>query len=503
MKRSVIVSVVTVLSIIILLTAMVTVNNVSTKSNPAQPFYVGVTYCGDNITDAKLLIDRVKNYTNLFILQSGPLMYNLEATEEICDYAVNAGLSIILSYTRNSIGTLKEVLNTTQTRWGNQFLGIYYNDEPGGKMLDKQEILLQNPQTNQSLHRNQDKSLQFGTSNSTTDIATTYSISGPITISTSPVRLLLLVIHPGTIFDDSDNQDHSIEDEVPPTTTVYYPNGTICYTTTDRTLMFHPDGSVQDENGKIITNQGGIAQFQSYQEVLASLPIQTFTDAANCYIETQQTDLSCLGNVSGVELCTSDYALYWWDYQIGYDTVFAQLGWNNSVTQEIGLVRGAANMQGKSWGTIITWTYTQPPYLTSGEEMYEQMRVSYESGAKYVLVFNYAETMTGVWGALQEAHFGALERFWNDVVQNAGVVHGGIRAEATLVLPMDYGWGMRNPQDNIWGMWDANDTTQQIWNQLQNQLSQYGSKLDIIYDDPTYHSIINRYSYIRYWNQTD
>jgi len=53
--------------------------------------------------------------------------------------------------------------------------------------------------------------------------------------------------------------------------------------------------------------------------------IQTFTDAANCYIETQQTDLSFFGDIFGVELCTSDYALYWWDYQIGCDAVFVQL----------------------------------------------------------------------------------------------------------------------------------------------------------------------------------
>jgi hypothetical protein len=83
MKRSTTYSIIAILLIIIVLTTIVIVNNVSTKSNPEQPFYVGVTYCGDNITDAKLLIDKVKNYTNLFVLQSGALMYNLEATEEI------------------------------------------------------------------------------------------------------------------------------------------------------------------------------------------------------------------------------------------------------------------------------------------------------------------------------------------------------------------------------------------------------------------------------------
>ena len=44
----------------------------TTAISPNTPFYVGVTYCGNNVTEAKLLIDRVRNYTNLFVIQSGP-----------------------------------------------------------------------------------------------------------------------------------------------------------------------------------------------------------------------------------------------------------------------------------------------------------------------------------------------------------------------------------------------------------------------------------------------
>ncbi len=36
----------------------------------AAPFYVGVTFCGNTTAEAKLLIDKVKDYTNLFVLQS-------------------------------------------------------------------------------------------------------------------------------------------------------------------------------------------------------------------------------------------------------------------------------------------------------------------------------------------------------------------------------------------------------------------------------------------------
>ncbi|MEM2910972.1 MAG: hypothetical protein QW146_00520 [Candidatus Bathyarchaeia archaeon] len=43
------------------------------RDKNSKPFYVGVTFCGNTTTDAKMLVDKVKNYTNLFVLQSGPL----------------------------------------------------------------------------------------------------------------------------------------------------------------------------------------------------------------------------------------------------------------------------------------------------------------------------------------------------------------------------------------------------------------------------------------------
>jgi hypothetical protein len=40
------------------------------SSDPKQ-FYVGVTYGGDSVSDATQLIDKVKNHTNLLVIQSG------------------------------------------------------------------------------------------------------------------------------------------------------------------------------------------------------------------------------------------------------------------------------------------------------------------------------------------------------------------------------------------------------------------------------------------------
>ena len=99
-----------------------------------HPFYVGVTYCGDSVEEAKQLIDKVSNYTNLFVLQSGSLLYNVEAIEEIGDYAVNTGLNIIL-YCGGAF-TANQLSMHGSENWGDQFLGIYFMDEPGGKMID-------------------------------------------------------------------------------------------------------------------------------------------------------------------------------------------------------------------------------------------------------------------------------------------------------------------------------------------------------------------------------
>lgn len=249
------------------------------------------------------------------------------------------------------------------------------------------------------------------------------------------------------------------------------------------------------ENGSEI-----ISQFESYSSVLEKNPIKNFDDAAQRFVSNNQNNYEWLIN-KNVTLFTSDYGLYWWDYLSGFDFVLAELGWNNTAAQEIGLVRGAANLQDKSWGTIVTWTYRHEPYLASGDTIYEQMKLSYECGAEYVVVFNYAPDMEGTYGILQDEHLQAMEQFWTDVVENPEVVHGGIEAEAVLVLPENYGWGMRNPSENIWGIWSPDEKMEQIWSILQDSLAQYGPRLDIVYESAEF-PVTGKYPKTIYWNQT-
>ena len=166
----------------------------STTVASKKPFYVGVTYCGNSTTEADQLVDKVKNYTNLFVLDSGPLMQNVSAMEQICDYAVNSGLNVIAAFTTGSATTneMDSFLNTSQA-WGSHFLGLYLNDEPGGKMLDSQVSFPANTFPPQAITKGQNGSISIsegknnGSNITSTEI--TFEPSGTITIHTTTMVL--------------------------------------------------------------------------------------------------------------------------------------------------------------------------------------------------------------------------------------------------------------------------------------------------------------------------
>jgi hypothetical protein len=99
---------------------------------------------------------------------------------------------------------------------------------------------------------------------------------------------------------------------------------------------------------------------------------------------------------------------------------------------------------------------------------------------------------------MTEEHFEALEKLWNTAAHQKG---GTIKADAVLVLPKDYGFGMRNPQDTIWGFWGPDENTQQVWDNTRVLHEKYGVRLDIIYDNPHY-PLNGQYKHVYYWNST-
>ncbi|MCW4034604.1 MAG: hypothetical protein NWF03_04500, partial [Candidatus Bathyarchaeota archaeon] len=62
-------------------------------------------------------------------------------------------------------------------------------------------------------------------------------------------------------------------------------------------------------------------------------------------------------------------------------------------------------------------------------------------------------------------------------------------------------WGMRNPEDTIWGLWNGDEQSQQIWQLSRSLLEQYGSSLDIVYEDSEF-PVEDIYPHVYYWNQT-
>lgn len=394
--------------ILLISTVSLLVSYTQSSSDQKDPVYVGVAFGGNTTAQTKLLIDRTKGYTNLFVLDSGknPISNNQSAVEEICDYVVNAGLNIIVNlgtFTRENWPWQIQFFNTSREKYGDKFLGAYYDDEVGGIPLD------------------------WNWTKQFTENSTLFGGGNPLDLTPIHYKLQMANI-----------------------------------------------------TGKQPDNYTEEAQW-----------FNTLLERNRGHNSLKQYNITTI---------TSDYALYWFDYIGGYDTLLAQLGWNESVNTQISLVRGAATMQNKDWGAIITWKYKQPPYLDTGENIYNQMVTSYNAGAKYITIFDYPYNSTdNPYGIMTNEHFQALEKFWNQVVTKSSP--NSAQAQAALVLPKDYGWGMRRVDDKIWGFWGPDDKSTIIWNNTQTLLNKYGLRLDIIYDDPAF-PIQGNYSKVYYWNQT-
>ena len=389
------------------------------QTNKADPnAYVGIAFGGNTTDQAKKLIDRVESYTNLFILDSGrnPISADQSKVEEVCDYAVGKGLYVIINlgikneydssdwfWGQPSLDGIKQ--QWTQ-RWGDKFLGIYYNDEPGGTQLDG------------SWRQFYEHTIEH------------------LGNSSFPALQSL--------------------NEIAQKLTLYVKNGT----------KPSPD---------------------DYE-----LEAEFFMD----YVITHDPGIENL-TAAGIRSFTSDYGLYWWDYKGGYDVMLAELGWNVSVAEQIALVKGAARLQDREWGTMITWKYRSPPYLDSGDNIYNQMLISYQAGAKYIAVFNYPYE-EGAYGTLTDDHFAALQRFWNDITtkQYADLSN----PQAALVLPKNFGWGLRDPNDTVWGFWLTDNRTNQVAVVTAMCIYYYGVNLDIVYEDSDYPLTKVAYQKVYYWN---
>ena len=229
-----------------------------------------------------------------------------------------------------------------------------------------------------------------------------------------------------------------------------------------------------------------------------------YTDAAEKYVRNLNGNLSYFRddwNVGKFPLFTSDYVLYEFDYRAGYDSIFAEFASNHSRPINVALCRGAATLRNKDWGAMMTWTYTEAPYLESGPELYNDMVLAYQNGARYILIFD-LQKANETFRSLQEEHLDALKQFWQ-YMKNNPRTNDPISDRFAYVLPKDYGYGFRGANDRIWGFWEADNLTDKIWNDVTALLNQeeYKIKMDIIYED-SLQPVLPKYSKLIFWNGT-
>ena len=208
-------------------------------------------------------------------------------------------------------------------------------------------------------------------------------------------------------------------------------------------------------------------------------------------------DLYRAKSILNYPLFTSDYALYWFDYKAGYDGLFAEFGWNYSTQINVALCRGAATIQNKQWGVVVTFKYTQPPYMEPAEDLYKDLVYAYDNGAKYIVVLDTNEDWSA--GCLTEEHFQAMRDFWEYIKNNPRKLHQ-VNERVAYQLPESYAYGFRGPLDKIWGVWEADMTSFMISTSVGIMLERYGSKLDIIYDEPPEQGRTYAYSKIVNWD---
>jgi hypothetical protein len=234
---------------------------------------------------------------------------------------------------------------------------------------------------------------------------------------------------------------------------------------------------------------------------------KNWTEAADKYVNTlfvRYIHHAIEDQMGGIDLplFTSDYALYWFDYKAHYDVVFAEFVWDYSRTINVALDRGAANVQNRDWGVMITWKYREPPYLESEDELYNDLVYAYEGRAKYILIFDADENYTHS-TLIGNERLNALKRFWQYATDNPRPSTPPSDRVA-YVLPKDYGYGFRGPNDTIWGLWGADKykNSVQISTEVGVLIDEYQNRLDIIYDDGLKANSSYGYSKLIFWNGT-
>ena len=98
MRKGIAVLVAVTLFLTSLVTAFLVYYSPKSSNGAEKPFYFGVSFCGETVEEAKLLIDRVKNFTNLFVVDSTGITFDINNLNEVCDYVYDSGLYFLVFF---------------------------------------------------------------------------------------------------------------------------------------------------------------------------------------------------------------------------------------------------------------------------------------------------------------------------------------------------------------------------------------------------------------------
>ncbi|MCW4010820.1 MAG: hypothetical protein NWF05_09410 [Candidatus Bathyarchaeota archaeon] len=139
MRQRIIITIVVSVLVLALLLSLITVNLFSEKAIAAPDVYFGVDVGFGDEYDVYRVADAVEGYANLIIIGSLAVTTDTAVLTRVCDYLYAKGFSFIIYIgfgPQAPEGPDRDFFSTTAVRWGDQLLGAYIFDEPGGKQLD-------------------------------------------------------------------------------------------------------------------------------------------------------------------------------------------------------------------------------------------------------------------------------------------------------------------------------------------------------------------------------